>query len=181
MDTGSRRELDSVVGFTAGRPRCTARSQSKKSEASWRVQKRRSSFSSANAGIGFLRLGARLFIDPPFAPTHVSRRDDPDQSATNGEDQREPPAAIGSAQSRVPRLRSRMARIRCDQNRTVEETFLGFAPRDPTELPIPLRIAFVPFKTYALGQVVRKPRHPSRILPKYTLRANPVGCLVGAP
>src|ERR1022692_355582 len=104
--TGRRREMDVVDGFRSGRVGCTALSQSKKSAVSCSAQKRRSSSSLEKVGMFFLPFGARLLIDPPFSPTHVSRRNDADQCSTQSKNDGESAPLLRPTQRRESGLAS---------------------------------------------------------------------------
>src|SRR4051812_20670241 len=89
IETGRRRDMDSVDGLRFGKAGSAARAQSKYSVVSALAQNRRSSSSLENSGIALLTFGLRLVIDRPFTPAHVARRDHAHQKSSHGEHNRE--------------------------------------------------------------------------------------------
>src|SRR5207245_8990575 len=122
--TGRRMEMAAVDGRRSGRAGRTARLQSKWSAVSCFAQKRRSWSSFAKRGGGFRAARLALLMDPPFASSHGSGRDDPDQRFPDREDDGQPARCVGLSQGGVTWLSLRVFDVWRDEEWAVEKHLL---------------------------------------------------------
>src|SRR3990172_7452495 len=130
-------------------------------------QKFLSADSDSNEGSTF-RLRFAFFIVPvPFGPGLVSRRDNADQGASDGEHHKELSRRVGSTEDVITFLDLGVRIVVEDEERLIEEDLLTLFVVDVVFLPILGVVPFIPFESDELGKVDQLSAR-SRMCPSYT-------------
>src|ERR1035437_6152740 len=143
MDSGSRSEIVRSDGFRFGNRARSPADQSTRPAESCFAQNARSAVSVGNAGIFFFF----VLIAFPFPPTHVSRRDDPDEVSPDREDDEEPPPRLRAPECVIALLRARVTHVLDDEERLVENDLLAFPERDAVQPPLLVERSPVPLES----------------------------------